>query len=190
MFEGWDNYLVMMGTASAGLIGLLFVVITLTSGFDRNNALRGQALYMTPTMVNFAVVFALSAVAEMPRLPPAGFVGLAGVALGLGFANAVRASLGIATPRAGAPIPHWSDFWMYGATPGALYALGLVAVWLTWRGSQAAAAALFGLLLIILLVGVRNAWDLITWIAPGPPPGDPQWSQPPPPPLPPPPAAS
>jgi hypothetical protein len=180
MFEGWDNYLVMMGTASAGLIGLLFVVITLTSGFDRNNALRGQTLYMTPTMVTFAVVFAISAVAEMPRLPLGAFAGLATLALGLGFYNAVRASLGIANPRAGSPVPHWTDFWMYGATPGGLYALGLLATWLFWRGSHDAAAALFGLLLILLLVGVRNAWDLITWIAPGPPPGDTSWTPPPP----------
>jgi hypothetical protein len=170
MFEGWDNYFVMMGSASAGLIGLLFVVITLTSGFNRENALRGQTLYMTPNMVNFAVVFAVSAVAEMPHLPRMGFVGLAAVALGLGLWHAVRASIGIANPRQGAPVPHWTDFWMYGATPGGLYALGLVAIFLFWLGFEAAAPALFGLLLIILLVGVRNAWDLITWIAPGPPP--------------------
>jgi len=39
MFEGWDNYFVLLGTASAGLIGLLFVVITLTSNFERSRAL-------------------------------------------------------------------------------------------------------------------------------------------------------
>ena len=172
MFEGWDNYFVMMGTAAAGLIGLLFVVITLTSGFNRENALRGQALYMTPTMVNFAVVFAICAVAEMPHLPRAGFAALAAVAFGLGLWHSVRASLGIASPREGAPAPHWTDFWMYGATPGGLYAVGLAADGFVWRGDEVAAPALFGLLLIILLVGIRNAWDLITWIAPGPPPGD------------------
>ena len=56
MFEGWDNYFVLTGTASGGLIGLLFVVVTLTSGLERGRALRASGIYMTPTLVHFAVV--------------------------------------------------------------------------------------------------------------------------------------
>jgi hypothetical protein len=26
-----------------------------------------------------------------------------------------------------------------------------------------------GLLLLLLLLGIRNAWDLVTWMTPGPP---------------------
>ena len=48
MFRGWDNYYFMIGSAGAGLIGLLFVVVTLTQGIDRDRALRGASLYMTP----------------------------------------------------------------------------------------------------------------------------------------------
>src|ERR1700740_3153229 len=50
VFQGWDNFYFMVGSAAAGLIGLLFVVVTLTAGFDRDQAQRGQALYMNPTM--------------------------------------------------------------------------------------------------------------------------------------------
>ena len=32
MFDGWDNYFVLLGTAAAGLIGLLFVVVTHSAG--------------------------------------------------------------------------------------------------------------------------------------------------------------
>ena len=32
MFHGWENYFGMLGTASAGLIGLLFVVVTSPPG--------------------------------------------------------------------------------------------------------------------------------------------------------------
>jgi hypothetical protein len=50
--------------------------------------------------------------------------------------------------------------------PAAIYvALGgaCVALWLQvgW-----APIALGGLLLLLLLVGIRNAWDLVVWIAP------------------------
>ena len=43
MFQGWDNYFFMLGSAGAGLIGLLFVVVTLTAGIDRSRAQRGAA---------------------------------------------------------------------------------------------------------------------------------------------------
>lgn len=166
MFLGWDNYFFMLGSAAAGLVGLLFVVVTLTAGFERTTALRGQALYMTPTMVHFAVVFSVCAVAVMPRLPTAAFVALAALAMGLGLVNAVRACFGIARPRPEMPTPHWSDLWMYGAAPALLYLIGLVLCALVEAGVGWAAPALAGLLLVIALVGIRNAWDLLTWIAP------------------------
>jgi hypothetical protein len=166
MFEGWDNYFLMMGSAGGGLIGLLFVVITLTAGFERGQAQRGQALYMTPTMVHFAVVLSISAVAEIPRLPNIGFAGLCALALGLGLLNSARASVGIARPRQGAVAPHWSDLPLYGIVPAALYLLGLglciaISEHVAW-----AAPALATLLLVLLLVAIRNAWDLIISIAP------------------------
>ena len=166
MFEGWDNYFLMMGSAGGGLIGLLFVVITLTAGFERDQAARGQALYMTPTMVHFAVVLSISAVAEIPKLPSIGFAALAALALGLGLVNSARASVGIARPRRGAIAPHWSDLPLYGIVPAALYVLGLGFCVAVSERVEWAAPALATLLLVLLLVAIRNAWDLIISIAP------------------------
>jgi hypothetical protein len=166
MFEGWDNYFLMMGSAGGGLIGLLFVVITLTAGFERDQAARGQALYMTPTMVHFAVVLSISAVAEIPRLSRFGFAGLSALALGLGLLNSARASVGIARPRQGANAPHWSDLPLYGLVPAALYVLGLGFCVAISEHVEWAAPALATLLLVLLLVAIRNAWDLIISIAP------------------------
>ena len=178
MFLGWENYFFMLGSAAAGLVGLLFVVVTLTAGFERTRASRGQALYMTPTMVHFAVVFSICAVAVMPKLPARALAALAAVALALGLVNGVRACLGIANSRADMPAPHWSDFWLYGATPTLLYLAGLALCALVWVGVRWAPEGLAGLLLVLALVGIRNAWDLVTAIAPlvgsnaaqGPPP--------------------
>jgi hypothetical protein len=166
MFEGWDNYFLMMGSAGGGLIGLLFVVITLTAGLERDRAQRGQALFMTPTMVHFAVVLSISAVAEIPKLPSIGFAALAALALGLGLVNSARASVGIARPRPNAGRPHWSDLPLYGILPASLYVLGLgfcvaISEHVAWAG-----AAIATLLLVLLLVAIRNAWDLVISIAP------------------------
>ena len=172
MFEGWDNYFVLTGTASGGLIGLLFVVVTLTSGLDRGRALRASGIYMTPTLVHFAVVLVSSALVLAPRLSlRMTALILAGAALS-GLANAVRTCLGIvAFAKEGSKL-HWSDMPLYGGAP-ALLDVAIVGVAAgVWNGWASAPAALAALLMVLMLVAIRNAWDLITWIAPGVPPDE------------------
>jgi hypothetical protein len=165
MFEGWDNFYLMLGPAAVGLIGLLFVVVTLTAGFDRSKAIRGQALYLTPTALHFGMVMVISAIAMAPRLGPAETAAAIEVAVLAGLAGAVRACIGIRGMKAGEIDPHWSDFWCYGALPVLLY-LGLFAATLAlcWRASWAA-EAIAALLLILVSLNIRNAWDLVTAIA-------------------------
>ena len=167
MFHGWDNYFTLLGTAAGGLIGLLFVVVTLTSGYDRAKAQRGQSIYMTPTMLHFAVVLSASAMTLVPGLTAFRATALMAVATLVGLVNTVWACLGIRMLGKGEDPPHWTDFWLYGAAPALIYvalggACGLFAV-----GSDLAPHALAVLLLALLLLGIRNAWDLITWMAPG-----------------------
>jgi hypothetical protein len=96
MFEAWDNVFVLTGTASGGLIGLLFVVVTLTSArVDRDRALRASGVYMTPNLVHFAVVLVASALVLAPLSPRLMALVLAGAALA-GLGNAVRTSRGLA----------------------------------------------------------------------------------------------
>ncbi len=170
MFEGWDNYFVLTGTASGGLIGLLFVVITLTSGIDRGRALKASEVYMTPNLVHFAVVLVSSALVLAPRLSPQlTAVILAGAALS-GLGNAARTCRGIADfAKSGNP-PHWSDMPLYGFAPGALYVCLLGVAAAIWTQASIAATALAVLAMALMLLAIRNAWDLITWMAPGPPP--------------------
>src|SRR5580704_14168093 len=156
----------MVGSAGAGLIGLFFVVVTLTQGFDRDRALRGASLYMTPSLIHFAVVLSMSAVAVAPGLPIPATAGLfAAVAL-VGLGNAVWATIGIAFRRLGPEAPHWSDVWLYGVAPSAIYTGLLIAAVGLSEELAWAAYANAALLLALLLIGVRNSWDLITWMAP------------------------
>jgi hypothetical protein len=169
VFQGWDNYFFMLGSAGAGLIGLLFVVVTLTAGVDRSRAQRGAALYLMPTALHFAVVLAISAVAVAPSLPFQASAVIIGLLSAAGLAGAIRSSLGISKPTPFGEPPHWSDFWAYGAGPAVIYAglcagsigLGFKTAW--------SVDTLAGLILVLLLVGIRNAWDLITTLANRPP---------------------
>jgi hypothetical protein len=167
VLEGWENFYFMLGSAGAGLIGLLFVVVTLTAGFERSLTSRGNRLYMTPTLCHFAIVFTLSGIAIAPRLPAALLPAVIALVALVGVTLALRSTIGIGgrlPPTVEAP--HWSDAWLYGIAPGVIYAGILAAaagLWLGWPDSDVAMAAL---LLGLLLLCVRNAWDLVTWIAP------------------------
>jgi len=179
MFEGWSDYFLLIGTASGGLIGLLFVVITLTSGLDRDRALRASGIYMTPNVVHFAVTLVVSAMVLAVRVSTrVDALILAGAALA-GLANAMRTCLGIRafSQEPGASL-HWSDLPAYGFAPGAIYVLMIGVAAEIWVGAAFAPFALAALLMILMLLAIRNAWDLITWIAAGvpsdsrpPPPG-------------------
>jgi hypothetical protein len=169
MFQGWDDFYLMIGPAAAGLIGLLFVVVTLTAGRERSQVLRGTSLYMTPTALAFAIVMTVSAVAMAPRVPvwtTASIIGLCALA---GLVCAVRACVGIGLAPAGLEAPHWSDVWFYGAAPTGVHLALAAAAVAVWARADCAAHALAGVLLVLLLLGMRNAWDLVTWMAPGMP---------------------
>ena len=165
MFHGWDGFYLMIGSASAGLIGLLFVVATLTSGRDPVTAARGNRLYLSPTVFHFAVVLVISAMAAAPLSAPTAAMIVAACALAGVAASAVI------TPQlrngASAEAPHWSDLWCYGVAPGLLYlGLGAAAAMAIWSSPQRAAYGVGFVLLALLLLAIRNAWDLVTYLAP------------------------
>jgi hypothetical protein len=169
--QAWDNFYYLIGSASAGLIGLLFVVMTLTAGRERSRILRGAALYMTPTIVHFGVVLSISAITLAPGLPPPARAVAFGLFVLAGLAASVRGCVGIARMARGAAVPvHWSDLWCYGAAPTAMYlCLAAVIAEALWARVPWAPFAMAGLLLALLLLAIRNAWDLVTWMTPGPP---------------------
>jgi hypothetical protein len=166
MFPSWGDFFFLIGSAAAGLIGLLFVVVTLTAGVERSQALRGASLYMSPTVGLFGAALFVSALILAPGLPSwLSTLLLAIVSLGgLGFA--VRSYRGISSFRPDAEPPHWSDAWFYGVLPGVVYA-GLAGGALALGLHAGCAPLALGMMLLALLfVGIRNAWDLVTWLAP------------------------
>jgi hypothetical protein len=166
VFAGWHDYFMLIGAASGSLIGLLFVVVTLTAGIERSRALRASTIYLTPTMIHFAVTLVSSAVAVAPGVNPRVAAVILAVAALVGFSNAVRTCLGIYEFSKGTDPPHWSDIWCYGGAPGLIY-LGLIGTAAgAWAGWSLAVGAGAALLMILMLVAIRNAWDLITWMAP------------------------
>src|SRR4249919_3626221 len=163
MFEHWHDFYLMVGSAAAVLIGLIFVVISLMQNRSRSSVLSGSRLYMGPIVLGVSFVLALSAAALTPGLTPEAFAAIAGIIALWGLVRGVMSIAGIYRVRHEV---HWTDLWFYGVVPSALYvALGLVA-FAFWKGAPWAETGIAAVITIELLLAIRNEWDLITWIAP------------------------
>jgi hypothetical protein len=164
MFQGWENFYYLMGSAAATLIGLMFIAVSLTHNFDTQKAERGQRLFMTPTVMQLAIVLAIAGLALAPRLTPEAHRWAMGAVAAWGILYTAPGTVRLATDKDA--VAHWSDFWFYGFAPMTIYLVFAAAV-ADWLIPQALACNLMALsLLALLMISIRNAWDLVTWIAP------------------------
>ena len=165
MFEGWDEFYFMTGSSAAALIGLLFVVATLTAGRDRATIETGAKLFMTPLVCHLGAVLVLSAAALVPSITPTAYALLSGAMAVTGAGLGVWIAIGI--PRA--PYERevdWFDVWWYGIIPAVIYALlGVTAAAIGAR-AEWALVALAVAQMALLLTTIHNAWDLVTYLAP------------------------
>ena len=95
MYERWGDFFFMIGSSSAALIGLMFVVITLTAGRDREEIERGKKLYTSPIVWDLAVILVLSGAAIAPTMTIPFFAAACGGLGILGVLRGVRSSVGI-----------------------------------------------------------------------------------------------
>jgi hypothetical protein len=165
MFEGWGEYFFMIGSSGAALIGLMFVVVTLTAGRGRAETERGKHLYTSPIVWHLAVVLVLSGAALAPLMTPGLYALVSGGLALLGIAIGLRSAIGIAR-RPGAPEAAGFDLFWYGVAPAIVYA-GLGGAALAIRsGASWSAGAVAADLMALLLVSIHAEWDLVTYLAP------------------------
>jgi hypothetical protein len=160
----WAVFYTLTGTSAASLTGLTFVVITLVRGGRGTNPV-GVSAFTTPTVVHFAAALMTSGILCIPWptvLSPALLLGLAGV-LGMSYvARLISMALGFQEYE-----PDLEDWSWYMGLPLISYAALLVAaimfVTIPVRAPFAAAAGVA----LLILIGIHNAWDVVTYITIG-----------------------
>jgi hypothetical protein len=162
MLHGWDNFFIMAGTAAGTLIGLLFVAVTVGTGFSKSSIVDGARGFLTPTLVRFVGVLFLSLAILAPwrSVWPIGFIlGLGGLA---GLAYQIRVI--VARHKVGLVLPDWHDWLPHVGVP-ALGTGSLIvgAVGLLARRSFAP-YAIAGAAVLLLFAGIYGAWDLTLWM--------------------------
>ena len=163
--SAWVNFYVIVGTAAGVLIGLTFVVISLVAGWARRPSLSGGALgtYNTPTVVHFAAVLLTSATlsAPWPELAPVALL------LGLGGLGGATYIVVVARRLARWEVytPVVEDWAFHAILPLAAYAALSVAALLLLGSPGSALFVVGAALLLLVVVGIHNAWDLVTAVA-------------------------
>jgi len=162
MLAKWESFYVIVGSSAGALTGLQFVVIAL--GVEAK-ALRKQAIraFATPTIVHFGAVLLMSTILSAPwqALSELGNAVLACSIVGFCYTLLVVRH----TRRQKDYSPVFEDWLCHTALPLIAYLSFLVAsIALRWYAAQAlfvtGAAAI-----LLLFVGIHNAWDAVTYIA-------------------------
>lgn len=165
--SAWESFYVIVGSAAAALTGLQFVVVTLIADLRQRRTQREINAFGTPIVLHFSVVLLVSAILSAPWRDvsdPAPWMIATGIA-GLVYAAITRRRARAVSKLPGAYQPLLEDVIWFVLLPPIGYAGLLVAGVAMYRGHPAALRAIAAVVLYLLLVAIRNAWDTVTWIA-------------------------
>jgi hypothetical protein len=158
----WTNFYVIIGSSAGALTGLTFVVITLIAQTQLAGEGGAVAAYTTPTIVHFGGVLFLSVVLSAPwpmLIPPALTLGLCGLAGALYTVISVQRQR-----RQDIYTPVLEDWLWFAACPFVAYLALAAAAALLPDSPELALFAIGGVMALLLFLGIRNAWDSITYI--------------------------
>ena len=160
----WETFYVIIGSAAAALTGLMFVAVVLIGElhFQVNNPQRQIDAFATPTVVHFGAVLLQSAIlgAPWPTLTGAGIaMGVTGMA-GLAYTLIVMAR----ARRQTGYKPVFEDWLFHTVLPLTAYtSLTMAAAGLV-RYQTASLFVIGGAGLLLLFIGIHNAWDTVTYV--------------------------
>jgi hypothetical protein len=159
----WRDFYVLIGTASATLVALMFVAASIGAGVFTREHQAGIRSFLSPTVVHFSSVLIICLLATIPTETWAvlGVLLTCGGAIGLAYSGWVWRRM----MRHGiiATIDFVDRLW-YALLPIATYLLVIVAGVSLWRQSEVGLNILALALIVLLLIGIRNSWDMTVWV--------------------------
>jgi hypothetical protein len=163
MLAQWHEFYALLGTAAAALIALLFVAVSIGTSVltPEPESRRNTGTYLSPVVFHYANVLFLSLIALIPTQTWESF----GLVIGAASIGSVIYSIVIAVRVHRNSISDLADRLCYGAIPALCYATGLVVARLLFEEKPAGLNVLAGAALFLLVINIRNAWDLMMSLA-------------------------
>jgi hypothetical protein len=163
---GWDNFYVIIGSAAAALTGLQFVVTALIGDGSRKTAARDALdAFGTPTVVHFCFVLLMAATLTAPW-PSLSVVSDAVGACGIGGVGYTAIVMRRARKQS-TYAPVLEDWIWHVMLPLVAYLIVAVSAAELRRHERDALFGVAGGALLLLFIGIHNAWDSAVFIALG-----------------------
>jgi hypothetical protein len=161
MLKDWHDFYILLGTAAAALVALLFVAASIGASILTPERSRATRTYLSPILFHYAAMLFASLIALIPTQTPfwlgigMGSVGLIGLLY----------SLFVCFQLFRDHVADIADLLGYGGGPAAAYAAVLISAFLFKSESAAAVNVAAGAFMLLLVVNIRNAWDLFIALA-------------------------
>ena len=155
--HAWHEFYLLVGTAAATVLALLFVAVSLGAGYLSSRYQAPTRTFMSPVVIHFTSVFFVAAVCLIPSHGPLFFSALIAATALLGIAVSAVISVQVIRREWTQYVP---DYFAYGLLPVAAYLALLVSGIMIYAEANDALEVLAGALLALMIVNIRNAWDL------------------------------
>ena len=159
---GWESYYVIVGSSAAALTGLQFVVMALVAEITERASEDQISAFGTPSIVHFCLALLTSAALSAPWRSLAsaalvlGMVGLAGLLYAAIVIRRARRQEGYQ--------PVFEDWLWHAALPVVSYAALTGGAAGMTRREHESLLVIAAATLLLVFIGIHNAWDTVTWI--------------------------
>ena len=159
---GWENFYVIVGSSAGALIGLQFVVITLISDMPlAPNQAQAGAAFATPTIVHFSAVLLLAGIVSAPWRGTGSAAALWAL---LGLTGIVYQVIVVRRMRMQSVYsPQFEDWLFHVLLPFAAYGTLAASAYAARRDAHGAMFGVAAAALLLLFIGIHNAWDAVTY---------------------------
>jgi hypothetical protein len=161
MLAPWHEFYALLGTAAAALVALLFVAVSIGASVISPENSRATSTYLSPVVFHYTNILFLGLIALFPGQTWESF----GLTIAVAAAGSLVYSIVIFVRLMRASVQYLSDWFAYGIVPVAAYGTGLVSSYLLLQHSETALDVLGASALLLLVVNIRNAWDLMLALA-------------------------
>src|SRR5580704_11992677 len=151
--QHWHEFYVLVGTTGATLLGLLFVAVSLGTGFLTSDHAAPTRAFYSPVVIHFTSVFFISAIALVPSHRTMFFVSLIGVTALIGALVSVVVTIQLVRRSW---TQYLEDYLAYGLLPVTAYVALAVAALMIFKEMDYALDVLAAALLLLLIVNIRN----------------------------------
>jgi len=162
--HAWDSFYVIMGSSAAALTGLMFVVVSLMPEAGARLRARQQTIsaFATPTVMHLCAALLVAAILTAPWRAM-GSTGVAITATGLG--GMIYGAIVLRRVRGQDDYKPVAEDWTWHVfLPLVAYAVLLAAGLFLAAHPRGALFGTGGATLMLLFIGIHNAWDTVMYI--------------------------